>query len=79
MHGAMAIFVRVKQVASEASSTSSVSGRSGRKFFFPDVVAETGLEFLVRTSTARWRLAPSGPPEVLTAVLSCGHGSALLD
>jgi len=37
MHGAMANSVRVKQVASEASRASSVSGCSGHNFFFPDV------------------------------------------
>jgi len=38
MHGAVVIGIRVKQVASETSSASNASGRSGRNFFFPDVL-----------------------------------------
>jgi len=34
----MAICVQVKQFASEMSSASSASGRSGRNFFFPDAI-----------------------------------------
>jgi len=42
------ICVRVKQVASETSSVSSASGRSGRNFFFPDVL------FQVKSRDVPW-------------------------